>query len=76
MTRHDLIHRKLPLLCLVLSLVIFTISLANLGGTGNLERAVSRTEDKAKERIEALDELIPRLLDLGYEFVSVSELLQ
>ena len=25
---------------------------------------------------EALDELIPRLLDLGYEFVSVSELLQ
>ena len=58
MTRHDLIHRKLPLLCLVLSLVIFTISLANLGGTGNLERAVSRTEDKAKERIEALDELI------------------
>ena len=26
--------------------------------------------------VEALDELIPRLLDLGYEFVSVSELLQ
>ena len=26
--------------------------------------------------VEALDELIPKLLDLGYEFVSVSELLQ
>ena len=58
MTRNDFIIKKFPLICLVLSLVIFILSLANIGGTGNLERVVSRTEDKAKQRIEALDELI------------------
>ena len=62
MTRHDLIHRKLPLACLVLSLVIFALSLANIGSTGNLERAAEKTADKAQERLEALDALIGRTL--------------
>ena len=62
MTRHDLIHRKLPLACLVLSLVIFALSLANIGSTGNMERAVTRTEHRVKARIEALDALISSTL--------------
>ena len=62
MTRHDLIHRKLPLACLVLSLVIFALSLANIGSTGNMEKAAARTEHRAKERIKALDALISSTL--------------
>lgn len=67
MTRHDFILKKFPLICLVLSLVIFILSLANIGGTGNLERTVSKTEDKLQARIEALDKLISNTLSVDPE---------
>ena len=67
MTRNDFIIKKFPLICLVLSLVIFILSLANIGGTGNLERVVSRTEDKVEGRIKALDELIQSTLSTDPE---------
>ena len=67
MTRNDFILKKFPLICLVLSLVIFILSLANIGGTGNLERTVSKTENKLQARIEALDELIHNTLSIDPE---------
>lgn len=62
MTRHDFIHKKFPLICLVLSLVAFTLSLANMSDTGNLERTVSNTEAELNGRIEALNSLITQTL--------------
>ena len=48
-------------------MVIFILSLANIGGTGNLERTVSKTENKLQARIEALDELIHNTLSIDPE---------
>ena len=58
MTRQDFIHKKFPLICLVLSLVIFTLSLTDFSGIGDLEKTASDTEDEVKGRIEALNSLI------------------
>ena len=63
MTRHDFLHKKFPLICLVLSLVVFTLSLTNMSDTGNMESTVSKTEDKLNGRIEVLNSLIARTLD-------------
>ena len=62
MTRNDFIHKKLPLICLVLSLVLFTISLTDTTRVGNLEKTIEKTADRISDRIEALNELISSTL--------------
>ncbi len=58
MTRHDFIHKRLPLICLVLSLVIFAISLTNITSIGDLEETVENTEEKVEGRIKALNSIV------------------
>ena len=64
MTRNDFIHKKLPLICLVLSLVIFIISLTTSSNTGNLNDTIERTEKRVQQRIEALNSLIEETLSI------------
>ena len=62
MTRHDFIHRRLPLICLVISMVFFSLSLTNIVSSGDLKEATENTSDKLEERIEALNDLISKTL--------------
>ena len=62
MTKKDFIHKKFPLICLVLSLALFVLSMTDFIGTGNLEKTVSRTEERVAERISTLNEIIDQTL--------------
>ena len=62
MNKQDFIHKKFPLICLVLALALFVLSLTDFVGTGNLENAAAKTEDNVKERIAALNDLINQTL--------------
>lgn len=58
MTRQDFTHKKLPLICLILALALFVLSMTDFTGTRNLEKAAARTEARIKARINTLNELI------------------
>ena len=62
MTRQEFINKKFPLICLVLSLAIFVISLTDLSGTGNLNEKAEQTGEEVSERISALNSLINQTL--------------
>ena len=62
MTHKDFMHKKFPLICLVVSMTIFVISLISSNNIGNLERTVSRTQDRIKKRIEAVDAVIQQTI--------------
>ena len=62
MTKKDFIHKKFPLICLVLSLALFVLSMTDFIGTGNLEKAVAKTEERVAERISTLNEIIDQTL--------------
>ena len=58
MTRQDFTHKRLPLICLVLAMVLFAVSLTDFTSMGNVDKAATRTASKVSERIEALNKLI------------------
>lgn len=62
MTKQDFIHKKFPLICLVMALAFFVLSLTDFTGNGNLKKTAARTEEKVKERIGALNGLINQTL--------------
>ena len=62
MAKKDFIHKKFPLICLVLSLSLFVLSMTDFIGTGNLKKTVSRTEERVAERIGTLNEIIDQTL--------------
>lgn len=62
MTRQDFINKKFPLICLVLALALFVISLSDLSGTGNLTKKAEKTEQKVRERISELNSLVNQTL--------------
>ena len=74
MTRHDFIHKRLPLIGLVLSLVIFIISLTNNSGSASLRETAEKTGKRTAERIEALNEAIENTLSLGAEEAEPEEI--
>ena len=74
MTRHDFIHKRLPLIGLVLSLVIFIISLTNNSGSASLRETAEKTGKRAAERIDALNEAIENTLSLGAEEAEPEEI--
>ena len=62
MTGRDFTHKRLPLVCLVLALVIFTISLTNSSNSSNLEKTAMKTGERVERRINALNSLIESTL--------------
>lgn len=58
MNKRDFIHKKLPLICLVLSLSLFVVSMTGIGNSKNVQEIAERTADKVEKRMAELDEHI------------------
>ena len=56
------IYKKIPLVCLVLSLAIFVLSMTNIVGGGNIEKAAEKTTKEIYEKIDKLDRAIKSTL--------------
>lgn len=56
------LYKRLPLICLVLSLAIFALSMTNIFSGSNLKNATDKTSEKVKERIADLNSAINRTL--------------
>ena len=55
MNTKEWLHRRLPLLALLLSLVLFVLSMASGNSDGNTETVVKKTASRIGKRIEILD---------------------
>jgi signal transduction histidine kinase len=64
MTRHDFIHKKFPLICLVLALALFVLSMTDISSPGSLAEKVEETEENVRERISALNSQISKTLSV------------
>lgn len=62
MSRQDFIHKKFPVICLVLALALFVLSLTDIIESGNLEKTAEKTETRVKKRLDELNELISQTL--------------
>ena len=62
MSRQDFIHKKFPVICLVLALALFVLSLTDFIESGNLEKTAKKTAERVEERIDELDELVSQTL--------------
>ena len=55
MNTKEWLHRRLPLLALLLSLVLFVLSMASGNSDGNTETVAKKTRSRIGRRIEILD---------------------
>ncbi len=62
MSRQDFIHKKFPVICLVLALVLFVLSLTDFIESGNMEKTAKKTAERVEGRIDELDELLSQTL--------------
>lgn len=56
------IYKKIPLICLVLSLAIFVLSMTNIVGGGNLDKAAEETLTKISSKLQVLDNSVNEIL--------------
>ena len=62
MNKKDFIQKKLPLICLVLSLSLFVVSMTGIGNTKNVPAIAKRTAGKVEARMAELDNHISSIL--------------
>ena len=73
MKKTSALYKKLPLICLVLSLAIFALSTSDLLERGNIERAAEKTSEKVAERIAKLNSAVNKVLSVAPESHSSPE---
>lgn len=62
MNKKDFIQKKLPLICLVLSLSLFVVSMTGIGNTKNVPAIAKSTAGKVEARMAELDNHISSIL--------------
>ena len=73
MKKTSALYKKLPLICLVLSLAIFALSMSDILERGNIERAAEKTSEKVAERIAKLNSAVNKVLSVAPESHSSPE---
>ena len=63
MFNRDLIVRKLPLLLLFISIVLFVLSIAGISSDGDMERMARVTRYRIEKRLELLEQYIDKAID-------------
>ena len=62
MKKPTALYKKLSLICLVISLAIFALSMSDILEGGNINRAADKTSEKVEERISVLNSAIRKVL--------------
>ncbi len=62
MSKQDFIHKRLPLIILVLSLILFAISMTGNISTRDEDRIAERIADRIQDRMDVLDRIISQTL--------------
>ena len=67
MKRKSALYKKLSLICLVISLAIFALSMSDILEKGNINRAADKTSERIAERISELNSAISKVLSIAPE---------